>query len=127
MDRAVVALPRANGNAPRHYRALPHREVAAALEAIRRVKYIHPSATSDRPPPEADRRALPGGCLAPLRWLSEPTRLGRLGQETFAVVRDQVHASPQEMGEGPSHTIHECALQFHREHLHKSSSARSRA
>ena len=44
MDRAVVALPRANGNAPRHYRALPHREVAAALEAIRRVKYIHPSA-----------------------------------------------------------------------------------
>ena len=44
MDRAVVALPRANGNAPRHYRALPHREVAAALGAIRRVRYIHPSA-----------------------------------------------------------------------------------
>ena len=44
VDRAVVALPRANGNAPRHYRALPHREVAAALGAIRRVKYIHPSA-----------------------------------------------------------------------------------
>ena len=44
VDRAVVALPRANGNAPRHYRALPHREVAAALEAIRRVEYIHPSA-----------------------------------------------------------------------------------
>ena len=44
VDRAVVALPRANGNAPRHYRALPHREVAAALAAIRRVKYIHPSA-----------------------------------------------------------------------------------
>ena len=31
VDRAVVALPRANGHAPRHYRALPHREVAAAL------------------------------------------------------------------------------------------------
>ena len=44
VDRAVVALPRANGNAPRHYRALPHREVAAALGAIRRVKYIHPAA-----------------------------------------------------------------------------------
>ena len=44
VDRAVVALPRANGNAPRHYQALPHREVAAALAAIRRVRYIHPSA-----------------------------------------------------------------------------------
>ena len=44
VDRAVVALPRANGNAPRHYLALRHREVAAALGAIRRVKYIHPSA-----------------------------------------------------------------------------------
>ena len=44
VDRAVVALPRANGNAPRHYRALPHREVAAALGAIRGVRYIHPSA-----------------------------------------------------------------------------------
>ena len=44
LDRAVVALPRANGNAPTHYRALPHREVAAALGAIRRVRYIHPSA-----------------------------------------------------------------------------------
>ena len=44
VDRAVVGLPRANGNAPRHYRALPHGEVAAAIRAIRRVKYIHPSA-----------------------------------------------------------------------------------
>ena len=44
VDRAVVALPRANGNASRHYRALPHREVAVALGAIRRVRYIHPSA-----------------------------------------------------------------------------------
>ena len=44
VDRAIVALPRANGNAPNHYRALPHQEVAAALEAIRRVRYIHPSA-----------------------------------------------------------------------------------
>ena len=44
VDRAVVALPRANGNAPTHYRALPHREVAAALGTIRRVRYIHPSA-----------------------------------------------------------------------------------
>ena len=44
VDRAAVALPRANGNAPTHYRALPHREVAAALGAIRRVRYIHPSA-----------------------------------------------------------------------------------
>ena len=44
VDRAVVALPRTNGTAPRHYRALPHGEVAAAIRAIRRVKYIHPSA-----------------------------------------------------------------------------------
>ena len=44
VDRAVVALPRTNGNAPRHYRALPHRDVAAAVGAIRRVKYIHRSA-----------------------------------------------------------------------------------
>ncbi|MDE2773514.1 MAG: tyrosine-type recombinase/integrase [Gemmatimonadota bacterium] len=44
VERAAVALPRANGNAPRHYRALPHREVAAALRAIRRARYIHPSA-----------------------------------------------------------------------------------
>ena len=44
VDRAVVALPRANGNAPRHYRALPHGEIVAAIRAIRRVKYIHPSA-----------------------------------------------------------------------------------
>ena len=44
VDRALVALPRANGNAPRHYRALPHREVPTALRAIRRVRYIHPSA-----------------------------------------------------------------------------------
>ena len=44
VDRAVVALPRTNGNAPTHYRALPHREIAAALAAIRLVKYIHPSA-----------------------------------------------------------------------------------
>ncbi len=44
VDRAVVALPRTNGNAPTHYRALPHGEVGAALGAIRGVKYIHPSA-----------------------------------------------------------------------------------
>ena len=44
VERALVALPRANGNAPRHYRALPHLEVEAALGAIRQVKYIHPSA-----------------------------------------------------------------------------------
>ena len=44
VDRAVVALPRTNGTPPRHYRALPHRDVAAAVGAIRRVKYIHPSA-----------------------------------------------------------------------------------
>ena len=44
VDRAVVALPRTNGSAPRHYRALPHRDVAEAVGAIRRVKYIHPSA-----------------------------------------------------------------------------------
>ena len=44
LDRAVVALPRTNGSTPTHLRALPHREVAAAIRAIRRVRYIHPSA-----------------------------------------------------------------------------------
>ena len=44
VDRAVVALPKANGNPPTHYRALPHGEVAAAVGAIRRVRYVHPSA-----------------------------------------------------------------------------------
>ena len=46
MDRAVAALPRTNGNAPRHYgtRAHTHGEVAAALEAVRQVRCIHPSA-----------------------------------------------------------------------------------
>ena len=44
MDRTVVALPRANGNAPKHYRALPHEEVGAAVGAIRGARYIHPSA-----------------------------------------------------------------------------------
>ena len=44
VDQAVVALPKANGNVPQHYRALPHQEVALALDAIRRVRYIHPSA-----------------------------------------------------------------------------------
>ncbi len=44
VDRAVAALPRVNGYAPTHYRALPHREVAAAIRAIRGVRYIHPSA-----------------------------------------------------------------------------------
>ena len=36
VDRAVVALPRVNGPGPEHYRALPHREVRAALRAIGR-------------------------------------------------------------------------------------------
>ena len=44
VDQAVVALPKANGNVPQHYRALPHQEVALALDAIRLVRYIHPSA-----------------------------------------------------------------------------------
>ena len=44
LDPAAVALPRANGNAPTHYRVLPHREVASALRAIHGVRYIHPSA-----------------------------------------------------------------------------------
>ena len=44
MDRAVAALPRGNGNPPTHYRALLHGEVAAALRAIRRARYVHPAA-----------------------------------------------------------------------------------
>ena len=37
VERAVAALPRANGTGPEHYRALPHQEVRAALQAIRRM------------------------------------------------------------------------------------------
>ena len=44
VDRATVALPRANGYAPTHHRALPHGEIEAAIRAIRGVRYIHPSA-----------------------------------------------------------------------------------
>ena len=38
VDRAVAALPKGNGSGPRHHRALPHREVAAALRALRRTR-----------------------------------------------------------------------------------------
>ena len=44
VDRAVAALPKGNGSGPRHHRALPHREVAAALPAIRRTTDAHPAA-----------------------------------------------------------------------------------
>ena len=44
VDRAVAALPKANGNAAKHHRALPHGEVAAALRAIRRTTDAHPAA-----------------------------------------------------------------------------------
>ena len=44
VDRAVAALPKANGNGPRHHRALPHREVAGALRAIRRIGDESPAA-----------------------------------------------------------------------------------
>ena len=37
VDRAVAALPRVNGTGPEHYRALPGKEVRAALRAIRRL------------------------------------------------------------------------------------------
>ena len=44
VDRAVEALPKANGHTTTHHRALPHREVAAALRAVRRTTDTHPSA-----------------------------------------------------------------------------------
>ncbi len=44
VDRAVAALPKANGNGKQHHRALPHREVAGALRAIRRIGESSPSA-----------------------------------------------------------------------------------
>ncbi len=37
VDRAVAALPKANGNGPKHHRALAHREIAGALRAVRRI------------------------------------------------------------------------------------------
>ncbi|MYK79830.1 MAG: site-specific integrase, partial [Acidobacteria bacterium] len=36
VDRAVAALPKPNGGAAGHHRALPHDEIAAALRSIRR-------------------------------------------------------------------------------------------
>ena len=44
VDRAVAALPKANGNGPKHHRALPHQEVAGALRAIRRIGDDSPAA-----------------------------------------------------------------------------------
>ena len=44
VDRAVEALPKANGYTPTHHRALPHGEVAAALRAVRRTTDTHPAA-----------------------------------------------------------------------------------
>ncbi len=44
VDRAVAALPRQNGNAGGHHRALPHGEIAAALRAIRRAGNGSPAA-----------------------------------------------------------------------------------
>ena len=44
VDRAVAALPKANGNGTQHDRALPHREVAGALRAIRRIGEASPAA-----------------------------------------------------------------------------------
>ncbi len=37
VERAVAALPKANGSAASHHRALPHGEIAAALRAVRRA------------------------------------------------------------------------------------------
>ena len=44
VDRAVAALPKQNGGAGGHHRALPHGEVAAALRAIRRAGNGSPAA-----------------------------------------------------------------------------------
>ena len=44
VDRAVVALPKANGHTTTHHRALPHGEVAAALRAVRGTTDTHASA-----------------------------------------------------------------------------------
>ena len=44
VDRAVVALPKANGHTTTHHRALPHVQVAAPLRIVRRTTDTHPSA-----------------------------------------------------------------------------------
>ena len=44
VDRAVAALPKQNGNAGGHHRALPHGEIAGALRAIRRAGAGSPAA-----------------------------------------------------------------------------------
>jgi len=44
VDRAVAALPKPNGGTAGHHRALPHREIAAALRSIRRVGDGSPAA-----------------------------------------------------------------------------------
>ncbi len=44
VDRAVAALPKPNGGAAGHHRALPHGEIAAALRSIRRAGDGSPAA-----------------------------------------------------------------------------------
>ena len=44
VERAVAALPKPNGSAAGHHRALPHGEIAAALRAVRRVGDGSPAA-----------------------------------------------------------------------------------
>ncbi len=44
VERAVEALPKVNGNTTSHHRALPHTEVATALQSVRRTTDTHPSA-----------------------------------------------------------------------------------
>jgi len=44
VERAVAALPKPNGGTAGHHRALPHREIAAALRSIRRVGDGNPAA-----------------------------------------------------------------------------------
>ena len=91
VDRAVEALPKANGNGPSHHRALPHGEVAAALWALRRTTDTHPSAalcvelivlTAVRPG-EARGARWDEIDIGAARWTIPPSRM-KAGRE-FAV------------------------------------------
>ncbi len=112
VDRAVEALPKANGNGPSHHRALPHGEVTAALRALRRTTDTHPSAalcvelivlTAVRPG-EARGARWDEIDIGAARWTIPPSRM-KAGRE-FAVplsrgALDVLERARKRSGESP--------------------------
>ena len=83
VDRAVAALPRANGTGPEHFRALPHQEVRAALRAIRRdggrafaAGVVRGTGRVDRRSARRSARRALGGDRPGSRDVDDPRRRG---------------------------------------------------